>query len=178
MTRDEVTAAMKAARVDLTQGLVALVDEADFERVVGAGKWHAHLSRGLFYAGRNFPQREPGAPRQKRVHLHTFLTGWSLVDHRNGDTLDNRRENLREATRSQNSRNAGRRADNTSGFKGVSWHSGSRLWRAYITVNGQREELGSHKSPIEAARAYDAAAREHFGEFACVNFPLGMERGA
>ena len=119
--------------------------------------------RGLvFYAVRSLP----GQPKQG---MHTFLTGWSRVDHINGNGLDNRRSNLRPASRSQNGANRGAPSNNTSGFKGVTRF---RLkWMAKIQVHGRTIHLGLFATPQEAARAYDTAALEHFGEYARPNFP-------
>jgi hypothetical protein len=92
------------------------------------------------------------------------------VDHINGDRLDNQRGNLRIATRQQNCWNTTKRKGNyTSPYKGVSWRRGQ--WAAYITVSNRQRPLGKFADPIEAARAYDCAAREMFGEFAYLNFP-------
>jgi len=89
------------------------------------------------------------------------------VDHQNRNGLDNQRHNLREATHAQNMQNKLPEKRNTSGYKGVWPHNGH--WRSGIKVNGQRIHLGVFTDPIEAARAYDEAAIEHFGEFACTN---------
>ena len=100
-----------------------------------------------------------------------------FVDHINGDHLDNRKCNLRIATVKENSRNAGIRNDNTSGFKGVSFFRRRGKYRAYINIDQKQKHLGYFDDPEEAARAYDEAARSYFGEFACVNFPLPGEQG-
>lgn len=156
--------------VPLTQGYCALVDDADFDRVMAAGPWQATPSRGgRVYAQRHVRRRDGRKTSQK---LHTFLTGWPEVDHRNGDGLNNRRENLRRVSRTQNNANARLRKDSTSGFKGVSWQKRDRTWYARIVVSGQRRFLGCFRTAEEAARAYDAAARELFGEFARPNFPM------
>lgn len=63
--------------------------------------------------------------------------------------------------------------DNTSGYKGVGWSRASGKWRAYIQVDGRQVHLGLHLDPLDAARVYDAAALEHFGEYARLNFPGG-----
>lgn len=155
--------------IPLSQGLVTIIDDEDAERVLAVGGWFAHVKKGgLAYARCNVPA-DGGARRG--VLLHTFLTGWPLVDHRNGDGLDNRRANLRRATKSQNGANQRIAARNTSGFKGVSWHKASQKWDAHIRANGRQRHLGLFLSPEEAARAYDAAARDLFGEFARPNFP-------
>lgn len=92
-----------------------------------------------------------------------------VVDHINGNPLDNRRANLRICTVKENNWNRRRRIGGSSGFKGVV-RVGTR-WRAIIWPNGKQIYLGSFAEPEEAARAYDRAAREEYGEFACLNFP-------
>jgi hypothetical protein len=156
------------ARIPLTRGLTALVDDADAPAVLAAGAWFALPEGRTHYAARNY-MREDG--QRRVIRLHTFLTGWPRVDHRNGDGLDNRRDNLRPATYPQNNRNARRRSDNTSGYKGVSWRGDRSLWVARIWLGGRKLHLGYFSDPAEAARAYDAAAREHFGAYARPNFP-------
>lgn len=154
--------------VSLSRGLVAIVDDGDYAAVAAAGKWHAVPSHRTFYARRNVSRADGG---RGMVALHTFLTGWPLVDHINGDGLDNRRVNLRPATRDQNQANKRGYRNNTSGFKGVTWHTPLRCWRARIGVQGKKLSLGLHPTAEAAGRAYDAAAVEYFGEFAALNFP-------
>lgn len=103
--------------------------------------------------------------------MHTLLTGWPLVDHRDGDGLNNRMDNLRPATCAQNSANQARPVSNTSGYKGVSWRKRDRRWYAYIKVNGKQCHLGSYATAQDAAHAYDAAAIAAWGEYARPNFP-------
>jgi hypothetical protein len=92
------------------------------------------------------------------------------IDHNNGNPADSRIANLRELPRSKNAHRS-RRRRNPSGFRGVSRSPPGR-WRARIAVDGKRVYLGSYKTPEEAARAYDEAAREHYGEFAMTNAEL------
>lgn len=159
--------------IQLSQGFVALVDDEDYERVMAAGKWTADRHPNVDYARRNV--RLPNGC-YRTIRLHTFVTGWSYVDHINGDGLDNRRSNLRLSDKPTNMRNRGTQKNNTSGFKGVSWSKDKRKWQAAITVNGRSINLGRHPAPEDAARAYDDAAREYFGDFARLNFPEGADR--
>lgn len=104
--------------------------------------------------------------------MHRLIVGavkGEIVDHVNGNTLDNRRENLRKCSKSQNAQNSKRHRDGVSGFKGVSFHRRSKTWRARIRNDGREVCLGYFHSPVDAARAYDRAAFEMFGEFAKVN---------
>jgi hypothetical protein len=95
-----------------------------------------------------------------------------FCDHINHNGLDNRKANLRPATHTQNVWHRRRFNRSTlSGYKGVDQPPGSKRWRARITVNGKRIYLGSFQSKIAAARAYDDAARKHYGRFAAPNFP-------
>lgn len=94
------------------------------------------------------------------------------IDHINGNELDNRRENLRSATNAENLMNQKLCSNNTSGFKGVIWRKDRNKWQAKIMVHGKTQHLGYSNCKIEAAKAYDNAARELFGEFARLNFPV------
>ena len=102
-----------------------------------------------------------------------MLPDAEMIDHRDGNGLNNRHTNLRPATDSQNQANK-RKPKNgvTPSFKGVFWHGRDMKWAARIRVNGKRKYLGYFHSEVEAARAYDAVALLHFGEFAKLNFPL------
>ena len=93
------------------------------------------------------------------------------IDHKNNDPSDNRLANLRLATDSQNQANTPKQAHNTSGFKGVSWFRRDRKWRAEIQKDGKSRHLGYFADPVDAARAYDAKAKELHGDFARLNFP-------
>lgn len=93
------------------------------------------------------------------------------VDHRNLDTLDNSRTNLRVATPSQNAQNRGKSTRNTSGYKGVSYRKRTGLYEVAIKVNGTPMFLGSVLDPAVGGRMYDEAAKKYFGEFANLNFP-------
>lgn len=91
------------------------------------------------------------------------------VDHKNHDRLDNRKENLRPCTNSQNLANQSIRSDNTSGYKGVYLDSTNKKWTAKITINGKRIFLGSYYDKHHAAARYNREAKRLFGEFALPN---------
>jgi AP2 domain len=159
--------------IPLTRGYVALVDGADFDRVMQAGPWRAQSNRDTVYAVRMV--RTSDGKRTLQM-LHRFLLGTTdtkvFVDHANRNGLHNWRGNLRIATRSQNKAN-GRKYRNgvTSQYRGVCWERRAGPWHASIRVNGRKMHLGRFTDELSAALAYDTAAREHFGEFASCNFP-------
>lgn len=154
-------------RIALTGGVI-LVDKADEDRV-RLVKWSLTRSRnGALYA-RN--------PSPKYGYLARWLVGnpkGMVVDHRNGNALDNRRCNLRVCTIQQNGWNR-RKSRGSSKFKGIHLDSNPKMssvrWRARIYCNGRGISLGSYSTTLEAALAYDAAAVRLFGEFAAPNFP-------
>jgi len=152
--------------IPLTQGYVALVDDADAPRVLAAGSWWSHKGVHRRYAR--------GSVGGKATLMHRLVLDAPQgvgVDHINGNGLDNRRENLRFCDHSLNAANMRKRAPHSSRFKGVSWHSKAGKWEAYIKREGRKTYLGCYVTEAEAARVYDAAAREYFGEFARPNFP-------
>ena len=150
--------------ISLSRGLVALVDDSDYERV-NAFKWYADRPpcARSFYAVKNDSCR--GGALRSRTRMHNFILGLKYVDHKDGDGLNNQRHNLRPATRSQNAANTSRNRRNSSGYKGVV-RTGRGKWMARITKNKQIKYLGSFETPQEAADCYYAAAVEIFGEFA------------
>lgn len=162
--------------VPLSQGKVALVDDDDYE-FIARFRWYAARNRHTWYAMRNVSlgHGKGTTQRMHRVILNAQDTS-SQVDHRNGDGLDNRRENIRICSSRENTRNM--RPHSSSGFKGVCFKKGSvaRPWRARIRVNRQSIDLGHFGTVEEAARAYDYGALQHFGEFARLNFPSGVIR--
>nr|WP_269140600.1 HNH endonuclease [Proteus terrae] len=93
------------------------------------------------------------------------------IDHIDGDKLNNRIENLRICTHNQNQHNQGIRASNKSGYKGVSWMKSVKKWQAQICCNSKVTHLGLYTNKIEAAKAYDEAAKKLHGDFAWLNFP-------
>lgn len=145
------------ALIKLTQGKFAVVDAAD-AHLVEDWNWHAVKSGRTWYAWR-------GDGSHFREKLHNAIAGPGLMDHRDGDGLNNRRSNLRPATLKQNAMN--RRCFNKHGLKGVCLTKSG--WRASIWCKKQTH-LGFYQTKEMAALAYDAKARELFGEFANLNF--------
>ncbi len=163
--------------VELTQDQYAIVDVDKFDDI-NKLKWYAHRSAAGYYAGTNVRIKPGRTGAFKTMKMHRFVVGAAdgeVVDHKNHDTLDNRVENLRRCTSRDNARNSNKRKENKSGFKGVSWHKAADGWVAQISIteSGVRRgiHLGVFEDRLAAARAYDVAAREHYGEFALLNFP-------
>lgn len=169
-----------AKRIPLTQGKFAIVDDEDYEWL-SKKRWFAHRSRTckLFYALR----MAGTSPNQKCIRMHREIIGapdGSKVDHKDRDSLNNRRSNLRLCTNGQNIANRKRKDKNKSSqYTGVTWRSDNRKWRAGIkggplipgTDRRKNITLGHFESEIEAAEAYDDMAAIVHGEFACFNFP-------
>ncbi len=155
--------------IQLTQGKVALIDEADADLIEGYG-WYAYRSpkNGEYYAQANVRRDQSRYTTIKMHRLIAAAESGEQVDHANHNGLDNRRSNLRRCTQSQNQANARKRKD-SSGWKGVHFVKSSRVWRTRIQVRGRRILVGDFKNPEDAATAYNFAAAEHFGEFACFN---------
>ena len=153
-----------ALRCMLPNGKSFLIDKQDYP-VVSQHRWHVDKD------GRVATTFADG----KSTRLHRYILGRieADVDHINGDPTDNRRCNLRFATRTQNNQNMRLRSDNSTGYKGVCCHKKTGKYLAYINANGKRIHLGSFTNPEEAAEAYDKAAIYYFGEFAKTNEMLG-----
>lgn len=159
-------------QIPLTQGFVALVDDWNYERLSKHNWYAAVKAHGrLVYA-----QREVRFSDGTRttIQLHQIVLppkSGLITDHKSGNTLDCREHNLRYSTylnNGSNKRKPFRRS--TSQFKGVCWAKDRQKWRAAIRVNWKLINLGQFDCEKSAARAYDAAAKKYFGEFACLNF--------
>jgi hypothetical protein len=156
-------------KIYLDEGKWTILDPKDYCRFARF-KWCLSGNKNKCYAARG---QIIGPDNIKIVYLHRLIISVPegfLVDHINGDSLDNRRANLRPATRSQNQCNKRKRKNTSSQFKGVCFHKQNRKWTAYFDVAGKRIYLGSFDSEIAAAKVYDEAAKKYHGEFARLNF--------
>lgn len=171
---------MATVQIPLTRGKVAIVDDSDAAAVL-AYKWQAVCRRGLWYARRSFQGKRiaKGVPSpHKTIYLHVFIMkppAGHVVDHKDGVGLNCRRENMRSCTQGQNVAAMKTMNTNTSGFRGVRHDNRNnplaKRWEANITHQNRHRSLGRFATAEEAARAYDSAATELFGEFAQPNFP-------
>lgn len=156
--------------IGASEYVFAMVDISDLH-IVAPYRWIVYAADRTVYAKTRMDRSEP----ERWMHrvIMGVGKGSPLVDHANFNGLDNRRRNLRIATHSQNHANApkvNRVGGTTSPFKGVSYHAQAGKWMAAIQVDKKRYYLGLYATQEDAARAYDDAARMHFGEFAWVNF--------
>ena len=155
-------------KIPLSNGGFTLVDDEDFEWA-SQFKWRKHAEGYVCFGIRKRPEK------YKLVLLHRMVNktpDGMVTDHINGNPLDNRRQNLRNATSSQNSQNSCKyNSGTTSQFKGVCFRKDRGTWLAEITINGRRIKIGTFRDEIKAALAYDNAAINNFGEFARLNFP-------
>ena len=154
--------------IPLSQGQIALVSASRFKEL-NAYKWSADWSQTAksFYAVRHCRKADG---KQTSAFMHRAILGLEFGDKRQGDhvnmnTLDNRDENLRIATPSENQRNRGKNANNTSGFKGVYWRKDKLRWVAQIGFDGKKKYLGLFATAQEAHRAYCEASQDKHGNF-------------
>ncbi|MBN1804609.1 MAG: AP2/ERF family transcription factor [Sedimentisphaerales bacterium] len=147
------------------------MDPIEFFRL-GKQKWYAVKGGSTFYAVRGFLDKDG---KRYRIHMHREVLKVNdniLIDHINQNGLDNRGVNLRPATCAQNMRNRKKYHHNShSKYKGVYWQEHNKKWRVRIAANKKRIQLGQFSNEIEAAKAYDRAAKKYHGQFASLNFP-------
>ncbi len=167
-------------RIPLTQGKFAIVDPEDYERL-RKYKWHVNKSVHTYYAVHSLTNGK-NAPR-KNLQMHRLIIDvppGCFCDHINHNGLDNRKANLRVAQHKQNIWHRRKFIRRTSGgfqrpsrsrYKGVDLADDKKRWRVRIRVNGKRIYLGSFENEIDAAKAYDIAAKKYYRDFAALNFP-------
>ncbi len=157
------------AEILLTRGCVALVDDEDYE-FLSKYKWHVTIRKRTAYAVR---YSGTGRKDKSSIYMHQQIldSNSTPVDHINGDGLDNRRENLRIAGYTGNTRNSrAKEGKKHSIYKGVYRFRDNGNYFSSIWLSGKSKYLGTFGNEIDAAKAYDKAARENFGEFARLNF--------
>jgi hypothetical protein len=156
-------------RIYLGLGYFTMLDPDDYY-LVKHFKWWAHSNGSNIYAARTAITPDL---KSRIIYLHRQIMnppGHLVVDHRFGDTLDNRRQNLRIVTHAENMRNRRKRKNTSSRFIGVSFRKSRHIWDVNIRVNGRKLYLGSFDNEIDAAKAYDNAARKHLGQCVRLNF--------
>ncbi len=155
-------------RISLTQGKEALVDDIDYEYLM-QWKWCVTKQGKHFYAVSGYSAGGTRKIMHRMIASRIGFPSNSMVDHINRNGLDNQHENLRPSTKVENGRNRGPIKNSKSGFKGVSWRVDRNRWRANIRINGKQTHLGYFTDKIEAAKAYNEAAKKHFKNFAWLN---------
>lgn len=144
--------------IQLSKGKEALVDDEDYEYL---SQWKWYYNRGYAVRGAN-----------PKILMHRIVNNTPIgldTDHINRNGLDNRKCNLRNATRQQNVIYRNKQKNNKSGYKGVSWHKHSNKWIAYVIINKKTKTIGYFKDIMDAVSAFDKKSKELFGEFAYLN---------
>lgn len=177
--RSVVDRMFMAKQIPLGNGYFSIVDDEDYDRV-SAFHWHIHRGGATgahLYALRceELPKVN-GKRKNRHVRMHRFILGLdhtnkAIVDHKDGDGLNNRRDNLRVTCYKGNNRNRKPRTGCVSPYKGVTFAKRDGVWKAGIRVNGEPKHIGRYLTDRDAALAYDFEARKHFGEHAYLNFP-------
>jgi hypothetical protein len=155
--------------IPLTRGKIAIVDADNYDWLM---KWNWSLTGSIakdnFYASRMIVRKKKWIP----IWMHRVVIGarqGEIVDHINGDTLDNRRANLRKCTTSQNAQNHKILSSNTSGVSGVTWHKRDHLWQVAIRDRGKRIYIGFFKEKERAIQEHEEAIKKFHKEFARLN---------
>lgn len=164
----------KVGIILLTKGKYAIVDTEDYDRI-STHSWYAQKAMHTFYAERAFYTNGRKGDRFILL-MHREVMGMipgdgRMVDHKNRNGLDCRKENLRETTYGLNNYNSRLRKTNTSGYRGVTWSNQNKKWMAQINFNNIHFTCGFYDDKSNAAKAYDEAAIKYYGNNAILNFP-------
>jgi hypothetical protein len=158
--------------IQLTKGMSTLVDDEDFN-YLNQWKWYAHNRRNKYYAARSNWIKIEGKNYCETISLHRVLLNVIdksiFIDHKDGNSLNNQKTNLRIATTSQNNRNAISRKNSSSKYLGVSFRKDCGKWRGIISHNKKNYSLGTFINEVDAAVAYNNKAILLHGEFAKLN---------
>jgi len=146
------------------KGYIVLIDEEDYEKVMKY-TWQIatrEAKKGLYYFYTDIYKNN----KPKRIMLHRYLMDCiphdgKIVDHKNGKTLDNQKENLRFCSHGENMRNSKKRRNNTSGYKGVTYYKSRNKWTATLMVNRKSIFLGYFTTPELAYKAYCEAVEKY-----------------
>ncbi len=155
--------------IPLSHGKFTIIDTDDYERLK-KHKWYTSQDGNHFYAYAYISI----ANKKKKIFMHRYITSapkGMVVDHIDGNGLNNLKSNLRICTHAQNVQNSRPKSNSSSKYKGVFWNKANKYWSATIHKGDMRMYLGGFEKEIDAARAYDKKAAELFGEFAYLNFP-------
>lgn len=172
MQENRVDQVKSMKEIPLTQGKVALVDVEDYERI-NKYKWHYNSG----YAVRQI-RVEPSdgyKNRQKKLFMHRVILNikvsykYEEIDHINGNSIDNRKENLRAVEHKQNCQNRKIQSNNKSKYKGVHLQKDCKRYRADISVNSKQVYLGMYETAVQAAIVYNVAAIKYYGKYAKLN---------
>lgn len=161
----------------IVDGCTVLIDAEDYEKVKGY-RWHllrkkAEAENLWYFSTTTFL---PYLNKRASVFLHRMIMDCKngdgfIVDHKNHNTLDCRKENLRICTAFDNMRSVRKNKRNTSGYKGICQNPVTKRWLARLQIKDNKISMGTYDTPEEAAKAYDRGALFHYGEFALTNFP-------
>ena len=166
---------METKKIPVGSGKFALVDDADYDWLNQYMWYTDHYGYVMICFSRSILAHAPipdvasTGISMSRLILELEPGDKREADHINHNILDNRRNNLRIATRAQNQYNQSIRDEGTSKFKGVYWDKQNKKWHAHISINNKTKSLGRFDSERTAALAYNLAAKRHFKEFAFLN---------